>query len=230
MQIFTEAEYNDLITKNPTSHAKKIKSKEGIDMEETKKKDAFTDSEISELVNGLPNDLLGNSIMTLIGSGMRVQELLALRPEDISADGSTISVQKAIKTVDGSPLLGPPKSKTSKRVIPIPESYRPFVKFIRQNGGNDYVWESEREDKLYCVGTFRKKYYRCLKNIEAVRPLSPHCCRHTYVTKLQEGGVPIELVARLAGHSSLDMTDHYTHVSADVLAKNVEVLEVPKAN
>jgi hypothetical protein len=37
--------------------------------------------------------------------------------------------------------------------------------------------------------------------------------RHTAITRLAEGGVPVTVIMDLAGHISPRMTQHYTHVS-----------------
>ena len=74
------------------------------------------------------------------------------------------------------------------------------------------------------VGTFRNRFYKEIEKIPDVRKLSPHCCRHTYVTMLQAEGVPMETIAALTGHSDIKTTAGYLHQSADTLAKAVEVL------
>ena len=66
--------------------------------------------------------------------------------------------------------------------------------------------------------------YTALKNVGQVRPLSPHCCRHTYVTMLQASGVPMETIAALTGHADIKTTEGYLHQSAPALARAVEVL------
>ena len=58
-----------------------------------------------------------------------------------------------------------------------------------------------------------------------VRCLSPHCCRHTYVTLLQSQGVPLETISCLVGHSNIKTTDNYLHISQDTLARAVVSLE-----
>ena len=68
-----------------------------------------------------------------------LQELLALRPEDISEDGSVIHVEYAVKMVNGVPQLGPPKSVRSRRTIPIPEQFCPYVRYLREHSGTPYV-------------------------------------------------------------------------------------------
>lgn len=221
VQIFTAAEDNELVMRNPAIHAKVIRREEE---QEGKEKDAFSEEEIQTLSKRLPDNLLGNSIMLLLGSGMRVQELLALMREDIAEDGSVVHVSKAIKMVEGKPVLGTTKSRKGKRSIPIPEDYRQYALFLRKYGGRQYIWTSQREDGLYSVGTFRKKYYQLLRTIPEVRLLSPHCCRHTYVTRLQAGGVPMEIIARVVGHSKITTTDGYSHTTICTLADMVSVL------
>lgn len=224
IQIFNAGIANDLVDKNPAAVAKAKRKLAQADDEDVSAKDAFTEEEVQQMIDHLPDNLLGNSILLMIGSGMRTQELLALSKENIAADGSTVRISKAIEMVDGHPELGPPKSKRSRRTIPIPSGYRFFAKRVRELGGNQYIWESSRESRLYSVGTFRRKFYAALKKIPGIRRLSPHCCRHTYVTRLQEKGVSIDLVARLAGHTRISTTENYIHTSIETLATAVNAL------
>ena len=221
IQIFSYAEDNNKIPKNPALKAKVIR-----DLSETEesRKDAFTLEEVRLLWKELPDTLLGNSIRVLLISGLRVQELLALTPEDIAEDGSWIRVNKAVKMVDGVPVLGPPKSRKSRRIIPIPEDYRACVRAIRAQGGKAFLWCSRRSDLLYSVKPFRTKYYRALAAIPGVRRLSPHCCRHTYITRLEAQGVPLQLIARLAGHTNTETTIGYTHTELATLEQAVAAL------
>lgn len=227
IQIFDEAEANELVTQNPARKSKPVKKRTSstfCDDEEDSKKDAFTDFEIDGLRKGLPNDKLGNSILLMLGTGMRTQELLALTAKDIAQDGSYLTINKAIKMVDGVPKLGPPKSARGRRTIPVPEVYRPNAIFLLNHTGNPYIWTSQRDDGLFDVGAFRKRYYRALKKIPGVRLLSPHCCRHTYISNLEKHGVPIELIARLAGHSRIATTDGYLHTDLATLTRATSVL------
>lgn len=224
IQIFDAADSNGLVLRNPARKAKAVRGKANGFHGDHAEKDAFTEKEVSRLMGELPDDLLGNSIRTLLGSGMRVQELLALRPGDISEDGSVIHVEYAVKMVNGVPQLGSPKSARSRRVIPIPEQFRPYVRYLREHSGAPYVWTCPGEAPLYGIGSFRRRFYTALKNVGQVRPLSPHCCRHTYVTMLQASGVPMETIAALTGHADIKTTEGYLHQSAPTLAKAVEVL------
>lgn len=225
IQILDVAEADDLVEKNYARRAFRT-TKQLSKENKTHTKDAFTVEETERLLSDLPDDLMGNSIRLMLISGLRLQELLALTPRDIAEDGSWVRVNKAVKMVDGIPKLGDPKSYTSRRVVPIAPKYREISLWLRENGGQAFLWCAPRhESLLYSTGTVRRKYYRLLEKYPDVRRLSPHCCRHTYVTLLQSQGVPMETIARLTGHTDIKTTGNYLHISDSTLANAVTSLE-----
>lgn len=225
IQIFDYAEANQLIATNPARKAKRIRDKGDTKLQSTeKKKDAFTDDEQELIRKGVRDDLMGHSLCLLLGSGLRTQELLALQSGDIAPDGSSISITKAIKMSDGVPYLGAPKSARGRRVVPVPEKYRADAIYLRNHSGANYIWNSQRESGLFDVGAFRNRYYRYIKKIPGVRPLSPHSFRHTYISTLERKGVPMEQIARLAGHTRITTTDGYLHTDMETLVTAVDAL------
>ena len=175
----------------------------------------------------LPDDAIGSAIRLLLGSGMRIQELVALTAAaDIAEDGSWVDVNKAVKMVDGKPVLGPPKSRRGIRTIPIPLRFRPYAADLRKRAGKLFVLRAKKLLGTPCtIESFRKRYYAALKQVPGVRALTPHCCRHTYITMLQAKGVPMETIARLVGHSRVTTTDGYLHLQNAALEKAVAVLD-----
>lgn len=235
IQIFRSAEANGLIEKNPAIQAKIIRNKSGTIGDNSQEKDAFTYNEFLSLWNSLPFNLIGNSIRLMLCTGLRIQEVLALGPDDIAEDGSTISVTKAIKIVDATPMMGPPKSKRSYRTIPVPERFQPIAMKLRDHGMNGLIWYNNATQPYFTVSAFRHRFYSAISQIDGVRRLSPHCCRHTYITNLQAAGVSIDLIARLAGHSSFEVTDSYTHtreatLSSATAALNTTILKEVSPN
>ena len=225
IQIFDAAEANGLVVGNPARKAKILRDRDGTLSKPRHEKDAFSTEELERLEASLPHNLTGHSIRLMLNTGLRVQELLALSPADIEADGSAVSVRQAIKTVDGNPVLGCPKSKRSNRTIPVPESARESAKYLREHGGKALIWSLPGRSPCYSVGAFRRRYYTAIGQVAGVRRLPPHCYRHTYVTRLQAKGVPLELIARLAGHSSISTTNGYAHTSMDTLIGAVSLLD-----
>ena len=69
---------------------------------------------------------------------------------------------------------------------------------------------------------FRKKFKQALEEIEGVRVLTPHSCRHTYVSQMQALGVAIETIQSLVGHADIDMTKHYLHVQEPIRQEAID--------
>ena len=208
-QIMKKAEANDLIHKNPVACADKQRAPES---ENTK--DAFTADEISRLMLFLPDDRIGNSIRLMLGTGLRSQEVLALTPAHIAEDGSCVYVRQAVKMVKGTPTIGVPKTKKSYRDVPVPQKIRDAALMLR-NSSTGYIWHGDTIP-VCNPSVFRKQFKKALTEVGDVRLLSPHCCRHTYVSQMQAMGVPIETIQSLTGHADIDMTQHYLHVQREV--------------
>jgi integrase len=65
--------------------------------------------------------------------------------------------------------------------------------------------------------TFRNALKRALKSAGQSGELSVHGLRHTTATRLVHGGVNLAVVKDFLGHSSLNTTLKYTHVTSDLL-------------
>ena len=204
-QIFRKAVANDYLVKNPVEHAEKMRKGP------PKRKDSFSPEEVRLLMENLPEDKVGWSIRLMLATGMRTQELLGLEPRHIAEDGSTITIEQAVVRIKGSIAIGTPKSYDSYRTIPIPEMVQYCARNLRDTD-RKFIWEVGRKD-LPCNPThFAKQFRLAVGSVEGVRVLTPHCCRHTFVSMMQMLGVDIETIQNIAGHAEIDMTRHYLHV------------------
>ena len=217
-QIMRKAQANDLILKNPVELADKTRHSP-----QKSKKDSFTAEEVRKLFSGLPHDKTGDSIRLLLLTGMRSQELLALEAEHIEPDGSCIHIRQAVKLVRGVVFVGETKSASSARDVPIPEAYHDMVANLRKYC-SPYLWTGRGIDRPCNPTHFRDKFAEAIKSVPGVRPLTPHSCRHIFVSQLQAQGVPMETIQSLAGHAEMGMTEHYLHVQDNVKATAVERL------
>ena len=206
-QIFNKAEANDLILKNPVRFAEKMRSSRNA----PKRKEAFTAQEVRLLMEHLPQNRMGMSIRLMLGTGMRTQEILGLEPRFIAEDGSIIQIRQAVVMVKGSVAIGPPKSRDSYRDIPVPPNLRDCAIALR-NTSCKFIWEVGVPGQPCNPSHFRKKFKEALEGVEGVRVLTPHSCRHTYVSQMQALGVDIQTIQSIVGHAEIDMTEHYLHV------------------
>ena len=215
-QIMHRAEANDLIRKNPVPLAEKMRKKMNITP-----RDAFTEEEVSLLMSKLPYDRMGWSIRLMLGTGMRMQEILGLEPRYIEPDGSVIYIRQAVVMEKGTPVIGSPKTLTSVRSIPIPASLRKYAVALRSTN-DKFVWEVGVKGQPCNPSYFRDHFKKYVEAIPGVRVLTPHCCRHTYVSQMQALGVDIETIKSLVGHANIDMTQHYLHVQDPVKKDAIE--------
>ena len=204
-QIMNKAVANDFLVKNPVAFAEKMRK------QPPKEKEAFTADEMRILFRELPDDRIGWSIRLLLATGMRAQELLGLEPRHIAADGSSINIAQAVVRVKGTVAIGTPKSFDSYRTIPVPEMVRYCARNLR-NTENKFIWEAGKPGMPCSPSHFRDQFKKALEKIEGVRVLTPHCCRHTFVSQMQALGVDIETIQNIVGHAEIDMTRHYLHV------------------
>ena len=58
--------------------------------------------------------------------------------------------------------------------------------------------------------------------MKGVRVLTPHCCRHTYVSQMQALGVTLETIQSMVGHADIDMTAHYLHLQEPMRQAAIE--------
>lgn len=214
-QIFRKAAANDLLNKNPVEYADKMRKGP------PQKKEAFTEDEVRILFQNLPEDRIGWSIRLMLATGMRTQELLALEPRHIAKDGSTVTIEQAVVQVKGTTAIGTPKSYDSYRTIPVPEIAQRCAIYLRSTD-KKFIWEVGKKNMPCNPSYFRKKFKEALESIDDVRVLTPHSCRHTYVSQMQALGVAIETIQSIVGHADIDMTKHYLHVQEPVRREAVQ--------
>lgn len=215
-QIFKKAVANDYLMKNPVEYAEKMRKGP------PKRKDAFTADEVHYLMQNLPENKIGWSIRLLLATGMRTQELLGLEPRHIARDGSAITIEQALVRIKGSVAIGTPKSYDSYRTIPLPPMVQYCARELR--GTTDrFVWNSPKKEGQPCNPShFSALFKNALEQMKVVRVLTPHCCRHTYVSQMQALGVSVETIQSIVGHADMDMTRHYLHVQENVRKEAVD--------
>jgi site-specific recombinase XerD len=154
----------------------------------------------------------GAIILTLLMAGLRAEELINLRPEDV-----LISERK------GSIVVRAGKGN-KRRVVPIPNDLRKCLAeyLVTENATGTWLFPSQRAEKL----TYDGLYNLCVSigKKAKVEGLTPHVLRHTYGHDLVTSGVRIDVVAKLMGHSKIDTTLIYTQPGEEELQNAVEAI------
>jgi len=159
-------------------------------------------------------------VIVLILTGMRINECIGLNCEDIDFANKTIRVCRSIYKGK----VGPVKTKKGYRLINLNSLALEVLQAHLHGRDQGIVFPSEA--KTYLSDTnLRNRWFRPLINRLGI-PQPPrsafHALRHSRVTALREAGIPDDVVLRWVGHSSLRVTDGYTHRSQDSLSAMVE--------
>ena len=102
-----------------------------------------------------------------------------------------------------------------------------------QYGNHPYVFPSWKHDKEPMSGD-RKSIRDAIKRAGLNTPsmikrygrFTPHSLRHTFASRLVQGGMSLYGVSKLLGHSNTKMTERYAHLSPSKLAEEaVSILE-----
>lgn len=163
----------------------------------------LSQEEVVALLSAVAHPQYRVALMTAYGAGLRISELVALKPEHIDSDRMMLRVEMG-------------KGKKD-RLVPLSEvllaELRHYWRHDRpQIKGNPWLFPGERRGMPLHVTTLQKA---CLLACEAAglkKHVTPHTLRHAYATHSLEAGVDIRTLQELLGHSSVETTVLYTHV------------------
>ena len=142
-------------------------------------------------------------IELLFATGMRISELCNLKSEDIDFENKTILIYgKGSK--ERILQIGNPD------VLEALDLYRKtFQKEIKECG---HFFVNRLQNRLSDQSVrYMINHYANLAGIE--QHLTPHMFRHSFATLLLEEDVDIRYIQKILGHSSINTTEIYTHVS-----------------
>lgn len=148
----------------------------------------------------------------LFATGMRISELCSLKTDDVNLyDGTILIHGKGDK--ERRIQIG------NEAVIHILTEYKDSFHANRQSCSNFFINQSGKALSDQAVRRMINKY-TSLASID--QHITPHMFRHTFATSLLEADVDIRYIQEMLGHSSINITEIYTHVTVskqrDILA------------
>ncbi len=153
---------------------------------------------VRQLIDSFDNVKHRLVVKLLYCSGLRLQELVNLKREDIDVVDGLIFVRLGKGAKDRISLL----AKDVEKDLLVYYSQTYFL--------SSYVFEG-RNGKKYAKKSVQKILEFAGKKMN-VR-ITPHMLRHSFATHLVEAGVDIRYVQRLLGHANIETTGVYVHVA-----------------
>lgn len=172
----------------------------------------ITPDEAQRLLQACSNVKHKAIIMLLYGCGLRVSEVINLKPSHIDSSRMVIQIIQGKGKKDRLVQL-PEKTLALLRQYYL--AYRPKVYLF--NGQFDLQY-SERS-----INQFLKKY-AALAGIK--RNIHAHLLRHGYATSSLEMGTDIRVIQKLLGHNSIKTTLRYTHVSTALVSRTPSPIDL----
>jgi integrase len=154
------------------------------------------------------------------GTGMRPGEAFALRWENIYLNGTGGLVQ----VTEG-------KTKAARRMLPMVPAVYAALKARRDAAGSPeegWVFPASSREGHLNKDTAKDQHKRALalvnakakkKGLKELNFFQPYVLRHTALTRLAEAGCDVFTLARIAGHSSITITQRYVHPQADSIER-----------
>ncbi len=163
-------------------------------------------SDIKKILSVCDNLKHRSIIMLLYGCGLRVGEVINLKPNDIDSKRMVINI-----------IAG--KGKKDRQVM-LPESLlfmlRQYFKTYRPK---EYLFNGQNQNAQYTARSINEflKTYAAKAGVK--ERLYAHLLRHCFATHLLEAGTDISVIQKLLGHNHLKTTQIYTHVSTSLISK-----------
>jgi integrase len=178
--------------------------------------DFLTFEEARRLVSG-PRDEWRTMIFVGLRTGLRRGELAGLRWIDVDLDAGRILVRQAyVKGHFVTPKSGKP------REVPLGDEVIEELRIHRHERGP--LVFCDHEGKPFTEGQMMWPLERARRNA-GLRPLKWHMLRHTFASHLAMRGKPIKVIQEILGHSSIDTTMIYAHLSPEVARDAVKSLD-----
>ena len=173
-----------------------------VPKKENKLPTVLTREEVKKLIEATETKKSRLMISLLYSSGLRVSELVNLRPEDIDFN------EKVGRVIKG--------KGSRDRIFILSESLCKQLQSYLKKRENKFVFSKETP---LTTRNLQKIVNGAKKKSGITKEITPHTLRHSFATHLLESGNDIRKIQVLLGHSSLNTTQLYAHVSTAELKK-----------
>jgi integrase len=174
----------------------------------------FPKEHLPAVLQALPSTSLRVAVALAAWAGLRIGEIRGLRWSDVDLRDTTearLVVQRGLSTRKG--RVAPPKS-SHQRTIPLPAPLVLILKEAKRDARGEAV-VANNAGLPVTYGRVSRALKQALKTCGIKENLGMHSLRHLFVTTLFKRGVGATIVQRLAGHSSLEVTQRYSHIGLE---------------
>lgn len=197
--------YNEKVLKQKVELAKLKRPKK-----ERKLPDVLAEDEILAIINAVKNIKHLVILVMVYSSGLRVGEVVRLRPEDIDIQRMMVHVRQG-------------KGRKDRYSVLSQFSLELLKKYIDQIKPETWLFPGADPGCHLTERTVQKIFEHARERAGITKRVSVHNLRHSFATHLLEGGTDLRYIQELLGHANSKTTEIYTHVSK----KGLERIQSP---
>ena len=175
-----------------------------------------SDKRRAERRDRITGEMMQHAIIFMVETGCRLGELLKVRQKDLKAHKVIFTDRK------GGDTHGVPLTPRASQAIDALLASRYWMSRVR---GANRATVRARSAQNWMTHRFAEVRSAAATKRPQLRDVSLHTLRHTCATRLVQAGVPIYDVSRFLGHSSIVVTERYTHLAPTNLDRAVKALE-----
>jgi integrase len=191
---------------------------------ERQRERVLTDVEWQQYIPNCPEPWRDTAII-IRGTGMRPSEVFGLRWENVVLNGNGGLIQ----VTQG-------KTRAARRILPMVSVVYAALKARHDASGNPeqgWVFPSASREGHFNKDTAKDQHKKAIDTANAkakrdgtqeLKPFEPYVLRHTALTQLAQAGCDAFTLARIAGHSSITLTQRYIHPQADAIERAFAVV------
>jgi integrase/recombinase XerD len=168
--------------------------------------------EVVQFLNAITSIKYRTVLTIAYAAGLRVSEILHLRVRDIDSKRMVIRVRQGKGNKDRYVMLSP-------RLL---ELLREYWKVERPS---DWLFPGRTKGEPLTAAVLQAAV-RCIREDSGInKRVTAHTLRHSFATHLLEAGTDIRTIQMLLGHTSLQTTAKYTHVSESTVGATTSPLD-----
>jgi integrase len=192
---------------------------------------ALTAEQAAAVLKAAHASMLGAYVVLCLMTGIRTEEARALRWDHVDLDAASIAVWRSVRHG------GDTKTARSRRTLGLPQAVVEALREhrVQQDEEKQAAGELWQDGDLVFTTTIGtgldaanvRRNFRSICRIAGIgEDWAPRELRTSFVSLLSASGVPVEEIARLAGHSSSRTTEViYRKELRPVLVKGAEVMD-----
>jgi len=153
-------------------------------------------------------------LMATYGGGLRVSEVVALRPADLDAERGVIRVEQG-------------KGKKDRYTVLAERLVRELGQYYAVYGRPEHwVFPQRADARRHVDASSAQKIYTTAKRLAGIEKVGGiHSLRHAFATHSLEAGVDLPTLGRMLGHTSVSTTMRYLHTTTTRVSAQLSPLD-----